>query len=338
MSPVSRRVTPAAPASGGSVNFGGAGFFTGGMGLPEGNYAATFSTQVFQPTKADGTASRTPAFLAVMGTFYPIDPATGELRGEIEEHPFNCGPNALESFVPSADGKGFDAIPNGKSQGMWNLSAFGVFLDSLKACGLPPSYVSNDFSVLDGIWIHTQNIPEPDEKRAYGQRARAKTGAAAMSGQGADDQDRVRLNVICTEILEGGKPWEGTGGIPDESEAAAPKVASRIAPRAAAPVARPASRIAPRVPPPAAAPQSEEMSEEDINNAAINAASESLGKNPNGMTTAALKVAIFQFCAKEYGDDVAQAVQNTWVQPMDAFKALLQQNGYVVSGVSVKRA
>lgn len=326
---VARRVNTPPPApAGGSVNFGGDGFFTGGLGLPEGNYAVTFGTQMFQATKADGTASRVPPFLAVMGTFYPIDPQSGALIGEPIEHPMGCGSAAHESFVPSADGKGFDAVPNGKAQGMWNLSAFGIFFDSLKNAGLPPGLITSSFEPLDGIWIHTQNIPEPEEKRAFSKRARAKTGAAAMSGQ-EDDTDRVRLVTVVTEILEGGKPWEGSGGIPDAE--AAPKAPARVAarpgPRPVAQTARPAARPAPA---PAPAP------EEDTATAALNACAEVLGAKPNGLTKVALKTEAFAATKKTYGDDVAQAVMSDFLQSDETLNMILGELGFSIQGLMVK--
>jgi len=334
--PVARRVAaappPPPPQSGGSVTFGGEGFFSGGLGLPEGNYAVTFSTQMFQPTKADGTASRTPAFLAVMGTFYPID-AQGNSLGEPTDHPLSCGSQASESFVPSADGKGFDAIPNGKAQGMWNLSAFGIFYDSLKNAGLPPGLVTNDFSVLDGVWVHTQNIPEPEEKREFSKRARAKTGAAAMQG-GQEDDSRTRTVTVVTEILEGGKPWEGTGGIPDVDAPAPPvQTAPKPGPRAVA--GRPAARavVAPPPPPPAAAG---EGIEDDVAQAALNACSEVLSTKPNGLTKVALKTAAFTAAKKTYGDDVAQAVMSDWLQSDETLNGVLDELGYTISGLMVK--
>jgi hypothetical protein len=327
--PVARRIAPQAPPpppAGGSVSFGSEGFFSGGLGLPEGNYAVSFATQMFQPTKADGTPSRTPAFLAVMGTFYPID-AEGNPTGEPTEHPLSCGSQAAESFVPSADGKGFDAVPNGKAQGMWNLSAFGLFLDSMKNAGLPPGLITNSFDVLDGIWIHTQNIPEPEEKREFSKRARAKTGAAAMQG-GQEDDSRTRTVTVVTEILEGGKPWEGTGGIPDaEAAPAAPKAAPKAGPKA---VARPVARAA------APAPQATATSDEDVANAALNACSEVLGAKPNGLTKVALKTEAFGAAKKTYGDDVAQSVMSDYLQSDDTLKDILAELGYVIQGLMVK--
>lgn len=323
-----RRITPAAPTSGGSVNFGSDGFFTGGgLGLPEGYYAVTWNVEMYQPTKQDGTPSKTPAFLSVTGTFYPLDPATGALIGEPTEHPFGCGSGAHESFLPSEDGKGFVGVPNGKSSGIWNLSNFAILFDSLKNAGLPPGLVSSSFEPIDGIWVHTKNIPEPEEKKAFAQRARAKTGAAGMMA-GAQEEDRgPRTVVVVDEILENGRPWDGTGGIPEEQPAAASAKKGAVAPKkAVAPVGRKAT--------PAPAPA--EADEETVSNAAIEAISEVLSAKPNGLSTAALKVEAFSAAKKSSGDDVAQAVMETYLQDNATLGAVLEQVGYKIAGLMVK--
>lgn len=318
---LARRVTaPAAPA-GGSVNFGGDGFFTGALGLPEGNYAVTFAYQMFTPTKQDGTPTRTPPFLAVMGTFYPIDPATGASLGEPTEHPLNCGMKAHESFLPSEDGMGLVAVPNGKSVGMWNYSSWGMFFDSLKNAGLPPGLVTSSLEPLQGVWLHTMSIPEPEEKKRAAKKARATTGAAAMMG-GAQEEDRDRQMTVVSEILEGGKPWEGTGGIPAEAPAPAPKVAPKAAPR---------GRTATPATPAAVDPSDEEA----IGNATLEALSAVLGANPAGMMKVALKTQAFAAAKKAVGDEMAQAVMNTYLQADDTLGAALEELGYVIAGLKV---
>ena len=327
---VARRVTPPAPPSGGSVNFGGDGFFTGGgLGLPEGDYAVTFHTQMYQPTKQDGTPSKTPAFLAVVGTFYPID-RSGTRIGEPEEHPFGCGSKAHESFLPSPNGKGFVAVPGGKGNGMWSLSNFGIFFDSLKNAGLPPGLVTSSFEPMDGIWVHTRNIPEPEEKRAATLKARSKskTGMAGMmsNNQQADDDRGPGICVVVDEILEGGRPWDGSGGIPDE-QAAAPKTPP-------APKGRGAATKPPATPPPAA----DATDEETVGNAALDAVSTVLGAKPGGLTKLALKTEAFTACKKAAGDDVAQAVMEGYLQDDATLAAVLEQLGYKLAGLMVKPA
>lgn len=327
MSPIARRLAPAPVVESGNVNFGSDGFFSGGLGLPEGDYAVEFNVGMFQAMKADGTLSKTPAFLAVVPTFYPIN-KDGQLIGEPTEHPLGCGSSAHESFVPSSDGKGFQAVPNGKSQGMWNLSNFGIFYDSLKNAGLPPGLVSNSFGVLDGIWIHVQNVAEPEEKRAASKRAKAKTGAAAMMG-GPEEQDRDRTVLIVSEILEGGRPWDGGGGIPVAEDAApAPVKGARVAPRVVA--AAPAPRLG-RTTAPAAAPAADDSA---IADAALAACSAVLGRTPTP-TKVQLKTDTFQEVKKTYGDEMAQLVMDQYLQTDEMLGAVLAELQYAIKGLRV---
>lgn len=334
---IARRVSPPPPAQGGSVSFGEDSFYTGGLGLPEGNYAVTFAFQMFQPTKADGKPSSVPPFLAVMGTFYPIDPKTGALTGEPQEHPMGMGSNAHESFVPSADGKGLDAVPNGKGSGVWKLSNWGIFFESLKQVGLPPGLVTNDISPLDGIWVHTQNIPEPEEKKAAGKKARAKTGAAGMmGGPAAAEQERDRTCVVVTEILENGQPWAGGGGIPDAEQAAPVKAAPKTTARPAAP-ARAAAPVA-RGPRPVAAPApaaESGITDEDIQTAVADTLSQVLQKNPAGMKTVALKTQAFQAIKTTYGEEAAQ-LAGDYINQNEMLNAALSELGFGISGFDVK--
>lgn len=323
---VARRVSPPPAQSGGSVAFGSDGFFTGALGLPEGNYAISFNTALYQPTKQDGTPSKTPAFLAVIGTFYPID-ANGNSLGEPTEHPLGCGTNAHESFLPSADGKGFDAVPNGKSAGIWNLSNFGIFFESLKSAGMPRDLVTSSFDVIDGIWCHVQNIPEPEEKKAAAKRARSKTGMAGIMGGGDQEQERDRTVLVVSEILENGRPWEGSGGIPEVGAPAAKAPAKKAAPAPAG--RRPAAQT------PVAAPA---LDEETVGNAALEAIAGVLGNAPSGMAKAKLKVDTFAAVKKSSGDDVAQLVMETYLSDDATLAAVLEQVGYKVQGLFVKPA
>jgi hypothetical protein len=78
-------------------------------------------------------------------------------------------------------------------------------------CGLPEGIFTNDLSVLDGIHVHTQNILEPEDRKGFG----SQTGEVA-------EERRSGLVPVVTEIKEDGKPWEGTGGIPEAAATPAP--------------------------------------------------------------------------------------------------------------------
>lgn len=322
----------AAPAvGGGSVNFGDDGFYSGGLGLPEGDYACTFHTAMFQPTKQNGQPVG-PAFLSVMLTAYPMK--NGEFVGEPSEHPLGCGRQSHLSFVPSADGKGFDAVAGGSSIGMNDLTNWSLFRKSLRDCGLPVGILQSNLGVLDGIWVHTQNIAEPEERKAL----RSATGEAAMAG-GEQQSNRPRTCPVVTEIKEGGKPWEGTGGLPEENGAAGSATAA-MPKTAAAPVSRGAAtrRIAPAPVQQQAA--SSEITEEDIRQAAMQAMTDHLVKpaNNQGCTRVSLRTGTFQGVNAKYGDDMAQAVMEVVFANDDGLNAVLAELGYFVAGDSVKVA
>lgn len=332
MPPVRRAAAPPPPPqTGGSVNFGDDAFYSGGLGLPEGDYALGFHTQMFQPTKQNGQPTGQ-AFLCVMMTCYPID-ANGNLIGEISEHPLGVGQKAHNSFVPSADGKGFDAVPGGPATGMNDMTNWSIFRKSMRDCGLPEGLLQNDLTVLDGIWVHTRNVPEPEGR----QQLRSQTGEAALraAAGGQQPDNRPKLVPIVTEIKANGKPWEGTGGIPGEQPAAqaAPAAARR-------PVAAATRRVAPApvAPPPATAGNgAAEITEEDLRNAAMEGLTDFLVKpaNANGVTKVALRGGSFTELQKKFGDDMANAVIETFFADDAALNSVLGELGYKTFGPRV---
>lgn len=331
---VRRAAAPPPPvAAGGSVNFGDDNFYSGGLGLPEGDYALGFHTQMFQPTKQTGQPVGQP-FLCVMLTAYPID-ANGALIGEPSEHPLGVGRKAHMSFVPSADGKGFDAVPGGPSAGMNDMTNWSIFRKSMRDCGLPDGILANDLSVLDGIWVHTRNVPEPEGRREL----RSQTGEAALNAAGQED-NRTRMVPTVVEIKANGKPWEGTGGIPGEQAAPAAAAAPgrRVAPKPAAPAVAAGRRIAPAAPvAPAANGHADEISHEELMAAALDGMTDFLVKpaNANGATKIALRAGSFTELTKKYGDDMATAVVETFFVDDATLDTVINQLGYRVFGPKV---
>lgn len=327
-------------SAGGAVNFGDDSFYLGGLGLPEGDYATTYHTQMFQPVRQNGQPTGQP-FLCVMLTAYPIDKAGNGIPGtEPTEHPLGCGQKAHESFVPSADGKGFEPVAGGSGIGMNENCNWALYRKSFLDAGLPPGTLTNDLSVIDGTWVHTRNIPEPEERKNFRKPAATSEAAlramqAAVGGTANAEPQRNRVCVTVNEILEGGKPWEGSGGIPEEAPAGA-RVAAPARPaaaRAPAPAAR--GRVA--APPPADA---EGMSDDELKTAAINGISTVLLKNPTGCFKVALSTGTFAAVAEAYkdqgGEDVAGAVIETYFQDAAVLDTLLGELGYRTNGAKVE--
>lgn len=311
------RKPAAKPASGGSVNFGDDSFYVSGgqFDLPEGKYAVEFNTAIHAYKKGDGSTGK--PFLAVVATFYPL------AGGDPIEKPFSCGSKSMLSFVPSADGKGFDAIPGGTGKSMSGMTDWNIFRESLKNCGLPAGLLQNDLTVIDGIWVSTVNEPEPAERKQMGSR----TGEAA-----GDPAAKVFNNNICkvVEILDEGKPWEGTGGFdfkPVAEEAPkATKIAPKVGPKAVV------GKVAP-------APVEEETEEaESPEAAAVAGVSAHLLKeaNSDGCTKLSLRAGTFAYVGEKFGDDMAQAVIDTYFATDKALNSILAPLGYVVKGPHIK--
>jgi hypothetical protein len=322
MAPIRRPAPVAAPpppvAEG--PNFGDLSFYSGGFLLPEGDWALEFNVQMHQGTDKNGTPKGA-ARLGVMLTAYPV--ANGALAGEPQEQFLSMGSKAHESYVPNDTGKGLAKVPGGPGS-VTNKANWWYFLESLYNTGLPVGIFTDDLSVLDGIWVHTQNIPEPEERKGFG---------TAATGEVQEQRFNNKMPVV-SEILEGGKPWEGTGGIPTAA-AAAPKatVAGRIAPR-------PATTRAQAPPSPAATTGDDE----DVKNAAINGITSILMfeqpkgvyPNANGIKKLLLRTGTFKAVNTAVSPEMGQAVMDAFFSDDASLNGLLGEMGYHLVGNDVK--
>lgn len=310
-----------APAGNG-VNFGDLGVYTSGGGLPEGNYALEFQTCMYQAKDQQGVA-KGPSRLGVMITAHSLTDGKAEPREQF----YSMGSKAAESFSPDPDtGKGL--VPNaGGPGGSLNKSTnWAVFLEHLYSSGLPNGIFTNDLSVLDGVHVHMANIPEPEERKGF---------QSKLDEVEAEPRKNKTIAVI-TEILEGGAPWEGGGGIPVKG---APVNGSGRAPAKSAPAAKAASApkaaTAKPTPPPA---QATELSEEDLMQAALEGAASVFEKNTDGCMTLVLRTGTYQHVNKAYGEEVGTAVIDTFFGNDDAINSVVGQLGYTVSGKKVVAA
>lgn len=297
------------------VNFGALEFYSGGgLRLPEGRYAAEFMAEMNAFTKQDGTSAGNPK-LGIMGYFTPLD------GGDQRQQFFSMGGKAHLSFAPDpTTGKGLVLVAGGPASTLPRSTGWQLFLNSLYDAGLPEGIFTNDLTVLDGVWVATANQPEPAERKGFGQ---AQTGEASVEEKRMGDG----LVTVVVEILEGGKPWEGTGGVPNEAVAtpvAAPKaVVGRIAPKPAAkPVAAPVAAAA--------------AGDEDVMTAAEAAVAEVLTAKPAGLPKLGLKTSVFGSITKSQGNEMAQAVQAQVMNDDTVLANLLGTLGYVIAGPLVK--
>lgn len=305
MPPV-RRTTAPPPAVAG-VNFGSLDMYAGGAAVPEGDYALEFGIQMFAGFKQTNAPMR----LGVMITCHPLD------GGEAKQTFLSMGTGMDKSFAPDADtGKSLVAVPGGPATTFNNSTNWALFLKSLYDCGLPQGIFSNDISVLDGIHVHTQNIPEPESRKSFG--TKAATGEAALD---KTEERRSGLTLVVSEIKEDGKPWEGSGGIPGSVPAAvAPKAAVKPA------LAKPRAVVAPVV---------AEVNEDDVRTAALNGISAVLEKNPNGCVKLQLRTGSFKAISETAGAEMASAVIDTFFSSDDALNGVLGDIGYVVKGQQI---
>ena len=316
---------PAAPATEG-VDFlsRNSPLYTGSFVLPAGDWAVWFDVILQQPK--EGARFNQPR-LGVRLSCINLDKPNPE--APVEQF-LSFGSKAHESFMPSEDGKGIVPIVGGPGT-LTNKSNWNLFRDSLYNAGLDDGILTNDFSVLDGIWLTTGQEAEPEERKGFGG---SETGEVAQQG---GNRGNGKIPVVIA-IIEGGKPWEGGGGMPAEAPAT-PKAATRPAPKAAAaPAARPttAARPAPRAP--VAAPAADAGDEDAVTAAAVNAVGVILAdeKYANGVPKLILKTGVFKAIEKSDGKEMAQAVTEAYFKTDEAMVGLLDQIEYQLVGTTVK--
>lgn len=309
-----RRAASAAAVADTRVSFGNLSMYAGGGGIPEGDYILFFDVMMYQAENKQGV-KRGPARLGVMLNAYPLLDPTEEAK---KTKFYGMGRNMDKSFAPGPDGKSIVPVPGGPASTFPKFTNWDVLLRSFYDSGLGEGVFDNDLTVLDGMHAHIALVAAPEERKSF---QKSKTGEA-----GEDEAEDIKgdgMIPIVTEIKEDGKPWEGTGGIPD---AAAPKAAPK-APARPAPGARPspvATRPAAR-PAPAAAP----AEVVDLGDIATNGVTEVLLKNPNGCTKLLLRTATFKAVTVAVDEETANAVLETYFGTDDALNSILGPLGYV---------
>lgn len=305
----------AAPASSG-VDFGSLAspIYTGGFVLPEGRYALFFDVILQQPREG---STFNKVRLGVDISAVPLDKPDAEPFKQF----LSMGSKAHESFAPSEDGKGLTPIVGGPGN-LTTKSNWNLFRDSMYNAGLPVGVFTDSLTTLDGIWVQTGLMAEPEERKGY---------AASNTGEAQQEQRSGNNKIpVVVEILDGGKPWEGTGGMPDAPAAPAKK--------AAAPKAAPAAvRTAPKAAP-AAAPAGDAGDEEAVKMAAVNAIGGVLSDAKYAATCPRLilKTGVFKAVTETDGKEMAQAVTNAFFTDDDSLTALLGEIGYTLVGNAVK--
>lgn len=313
--PIRRTAAPPPPAQP-RVAIGDLSTYGGGFTLPEGDYALEFATGMEKQHEKMG--NRQPR----LGLFVYAHSLNAPKEEPFEQF-LSFGTKAAASFTPTEDGKGITPVP-GAGGTLPNSSNAALFIKSLYDSGLPAGIFTDDFSVLDGVWVHTQQIPEPEDRKGF----------ASGTGEVEEEKRKPGKIPVVTEIKDDGKPWEGTGGFDfKQAEVAAPVKPS---PRAAGPRAAP--RAAPTRPTAVAAPAPVAAAgdEEEIALAATNALSEVLGANAAGLKKLKLRTESFKYLQKTNGEGLTQQVMSAYFGGDDAnLSQLLGELGYIVKGQDV---
>lgn len=325
--PIKKVVAP--PVSDG-VNFLSMDFYTGGFTLPEGDYVWT-KVDVVMHAGFGPNADQTKQRLGAMIHLKDLRDLAAEVR------PIFCsfGTSAHLSFAPNpATGKGVVPIPGGKASTLPSSTNWAILLKSIyDSDPTLASVASNDVSIFEGMWAHMKSVPEPDERKGFAQAA--VTGEAAVPGQ--TQERKAQMTPVVTDILDAGKPWEGTGGVPAvspfaDAKTTAAKVNGAVKPATTVPKAAPA--------PVAVAEATAEVDDGDIRTAAINALADVLGSKPEGGSKLMIRTSTFAYLKKAHGDDVGSAVIDAYFQPgkEDALNTVLGEHGYVLAGGQIKPA
>lgn len=326
MPPVKRAPIVAPPTSN-RVPFGSPALYSGGGGIPEGDYALTFTVENFQATRQDGTSAG-PSRLGVRVEAWPIAVSNGaaQLR---EDEPlsqfYSMGSKADQSFTPDPEtGKGIVPIPGGPASTLPDSTNWAILRKSFEDSGLGAGIFVDTLEVLDGVWVHMQQVDEPESRKGFKSQAATGEAAEAQVNQGP------RKIAVVTQIHEGGSPWEGGGGVPTTkvngkaavTPAAKPVVAGR---------AKPTTALAP---PPVVEAATED--EGDIETAAVNAVGSVLALPiyANGTTKLILRAKTFG-ALNPSNPAMAQLVTSTYFSSDEVLNGLLGALGYKVVGANI---
>lgn len=317
----------------GGVNFGELEFYSGGFNLPEGDHCLYFDVRMHAGTKQDGTPAGAER-LGVMVHAYPIGPDGTLLSEDAVEKFLSLGSKAHQTYCPdpaSADANGWckelSLVPGGPGQQPNNQTNWGLFLKSLYDCAMPKGTFTNDLKAVDGVWVHTQNVPEPEERKGFGQN----------TGEVEQQQRRASTIPIVTAILEGGKPWEGGGGFKAAAAPVTPGPKKAAVPAKTAPKAGP--KPGPRAvaaPAPVAAAPAEDVDEDAVRTAALNGIAEVLGASPNGVLKLVLRTGTFTKIKEKEGEAMAKQVAETIFSNDEALSGILADCGYKIAGAQIQ--
>jgi len=287
---------PRKPIEKPKFNIGNLEEYQQGFTIPEGDYIWKDVNIIMYEGSGEKKFDKATLTLAI--DLVPLADPTAESRLAT----YGMGRAADLSWLPDPDtGKSIVPVEGGPGAKLSEGTNSSILIKSLYDAGLPQGIFTDDVSVLIGMHCHMMNIPPPAERAAFG---------GTQTGEVSGPPKKPRDILIVSEIKDDGKPWEGTGGIPEGK----PNKKGIVKPT-------------PK-------PEEGEGDEEDIMSAAVNAISSVLEKSPKGLPKLALRTQVFASTKKAAGDEMAQAVQNFIIDDKKVI-SLLEQLGYTVKGVQV---
>lgn len=316
MAVVKRAVAPALVP----VNFLDMGMYSGGAYIPDGNYILFHNIIMHQATDKQGTP-KGPARLGCMVDFFPFDNPVEEAK--LQQF-YSMGSKAHESFAPNPDtGKGLVLVPGSKGGNLNDKTNWFEYLKGFFNSGLPEGIGLNDISAIDGTHAHITNVEEPADRQSFQSNTSEVEQAQRKPGKIA----------VVTEILEGGAPWEGGGGIPEAGVA----TSSKLAPKLVGNPAKAPVKITPKAPVSAPEPETDDLAE--LKDLASDAMANELAKAPaTGFPRATLRTKVFTAIKKSHGEEVASSIVTNFFENEDNLAVVLGEMGYSVQGLNVKPA
>jgi hypothetical protein len=310
--------------------------------LPPGSYALFFDVRIHAYTKANNTKGMD--MLGVMMTCFP-------LAGGDPHHMFlGLGKKAIGAYMPdpntpawnSEGSTGLVPVAGAAAVNLSDMTNWGQFFKSLRDCCELPPEANDDLSIMDGIWVDTQNVVEPETRK----NLKAKT--AVVEGQQEEDRGPKMIpNVV--RVHDDGMPWLGGGGMPEAASAPVAAPPKAVAKTALKPTAAKATRPAPvAAPPPEPEPAAAEETategapegvDPDLWQAAVDGMASALGepKLANGATKTLVRMSTVKAVTKVHGEDMAAQVIATFFDQGDEWMNLVANVlGYGVQGTFIK--
>lgn len=311
----------AAPTAAG-VNFLQLDFYAPTAFLPEGDYCLFFQVKHNQAVDKVTGQPKGDNRLGVEITAYDLTNPTEEAK---KTQFYGMGKEALLNYAPNPEtGKGLVPLPGSSGARLNDSTNWMLFLKSLLDCDPNLSSVlSNDLSVIDGVWVHIQNIPEPESRK----------NMSSSTSEGQSQPNQPRTVAVVSEIKDNGKPWEGTGGLPTAPVRSNVTITSRDVGKLPTAFLKSAAPAQQPLPPPTTGA----VDEEDVLDAAVQATTGVMSKAKNGtMLKIQLKTNVVKHLDDNYNKEIKQAVMDKFFSSDEALSQFLEELNFTLSGVTVK--